>query len=260
MRLNEIQRSFTYSLLANKEGAGSVSVISVLKDGDGVSVENRLKVYRNNVVQNLSNAVMSALPMTRTLVGEDFLKKSVRAYIFAHLPEEGNLNSYGCTFPDFIKTYAPAADIPYICDFTRLEWAWEHAYYAQDDEGLDVAELAGLDEAELPELQLLFRPSVSLLQSEYPLDQIMDECRHERDISSLMLEDRGVYMLVYRPALQVDMWCIPRGEFYFLESLYGGKTIEHASITAIEQDSTFDLAPVLQKYLSARLFAGYKAR
>ena len=65
---------------------------------------------------------------------------------------------------------------------------------------------------------------------------------------------------VNRPELEVEMRRIPRGEFYFLESLYEGKTIEHASITAIEQDSSFDLAPVLQKYLSASLFAGYKAR
>ena len=260
MRLNEIQRNFTYSLLANGERSGVASLMDVLKDGDGVSVENRLKVYRNNVVQNLSNAVMSALPMTRTLLGENFLKQAVVSYIFDHLPEEGDLNSYGCTFPDFIKTYAPAADIAYVYDFTRLEWAREHAYYAQDDEGLDVAESAGLDEAELPELQLLFRSSVSLLESEYPLDQIADACRNERDISSLTLEDRGAYMLVYRPELEVEMRRIPRGEFSFLMALYEGKTIEHASIAALEQDSTFDLASVLQKYLSASLFAGYKAR
>lgn len=260
MRLNEIQGSFAYSLLANGDVAGVAPLKDVLKDGDGVSVENRLKVYRNNVVQNLSNAVMSALPMTRTLVGEDFLKKAVRAYIFDHLPAEGNLNSYGCTFPDFINTYAPAVDIPYLYDFTRLEWAVEHAYYAQDDMALDISRLSDIDERDLPGLFFSYRSSVSLLESDYPLDQIADACRNERDVSLLELEDRGVYMLVYRPHLQVEMLSISCGEYYFLTALSQDKSIEQATFQAIEQDSAFDLAPVLQKYLSASLFAGYKAR
>lgn len=264
VRLSEIQECFTYSLLA-RDRAGDThlntnasALANILKERHGVSAENRMKVYRNNVVQNLSNAVISALPMTRTLVGEGFLKKAVRAYIRENLPEEGNLNGYGRTFPAFIRTYAPAANMPYLYDVTRLEWAWEQAYYAEDDIALDLGELTRMDESDLPRLRLFFRASISLLQSVYPLDQIVDACRNKGDVEALEWEDRGAYMLIYRPALHVEMRRISAAEFSFLNALHRGEMIQTAVERACECDPSFDVTSVLQTYLAMGICAGYE--
>jgi len=255
MRLSDIQKSFKNtlldpSILDDENG----TFRAIFKTDTGISLENRMKVYRNNVIRSLTDATLSALPMTKKLVGEEFLEEAARRYVVKNLPTEGNLNLYGTTFPDFIRTYEPAQAIPYLYDMTRLEWAWEKAYYAADDAALDPQKLAQLPEDDLADVGFELRRSCFLIESDHPLDIIVDFCRSEREDTIQKLPKHGVKLLAYRPLLSVEIRKITDHEYLFLETLKNGKTIHETAETILEDDPNVDISDLLQKFLGLGVF------
>lgn len=261
MRLSEMQDNFKQTMLDTAHlDTGAANFQKIFKQDTGICLENRMKVYRNNVIRSLTDAAMAALPMTKKLVGEEFLEKAMRDYVVDNLPTEGNLNLYGITFPNFIKTYESAKHLPYLHDFTKLEWAWEAAYYAQDDLALDPEALTTLTEEQMPALTFSFRKSFTLIESDFPLDEIVDFCRAEDQEEMHELSSRGAKLMVFRPGLTVEIHRLNDNEYIFLKSLRGGKTIHETAVTIAENDPNFNLADILQKHLSLGTFSGFDIR
>lgn len=255
MRLNKVQKKFKDTILDPAALDGDFR--AVFKPG-GISAENRMKVYRNNVMRSLSNAVIAVYPLTEKLVGADFLKGVVERYVVANLPDQGNLNFYGATFADFLADYEPVRHLPYLPDMARLEWAWECTTLAGDDAPLSPASLQEIPEGRLPDLRLPLRASVHLLQSDHPLDRIVDFCRAENPQGTLDIgadTDTGkTHLMIFRPELQAQMRKISAGEFIFLRALKDGNDLMCAAEWATRADENFDLAAALQRHLQLGTF------
>lgn len=250
MRLNKVQQGFRDCITDEAPDA----FMAIFKGG-GVSAENRMKVYRNNVIRSLSNAVTVVYPLTEKLVGAEFLKEAVRQYVVANLPDQGNLNFYGATFPEFIRAYEPARGLPYLYDMARLEWAWEMATLAQDDEKLDPARLQEIPEDRIPYLRFTLRDSVRLIRSQYPLDKIVDFCRAETQDGTLDISGGAeTHLMVIRPELQTQMRKTSNGEWILLSELRDRRTLLDAAEKAAEADASFGLAAILQKHLELGTF------
>ncbi|MEK7711434.1 MAG: DNA-binding domain-containing protein, partial [Pseudomonadota bacterium] len=91
-----------------------------------------LQVYRNNVVESLTGALCAVYPVVEKLVGDGFFRYAVHEYLRAHRPRSGNLHDFGDAFASFLSGFAPAAELPYLPDVARLEWAWHQAFHAAD--------------------------------------------------------------------------------------------------------------------------------
>ncbi len=251
MRLNDFQEKFKNIILDPARLDDDMR--AVFRDDRGVCLENRLKIYRNNVIRNLADALLASMPMTEKLVGRDFLDQAIRAYVVQNLPAEGNINLYGVTFPDFIKAYEPAKNLPYLSDMTRLEWTQQIVYYAPDDAALDPAALAEVPHDRLPSLRFAFRESFALIESPFPLDEIAEFCRREQLRETLDIGHRGAKLMVFRMEFKVELATLADTEYVFLKALHEGNTIAGAAAMA----SDFDLAAVLQKYLGLGIFKGF---
>ncbi|MBI1327300.1 MAG: hypothetical protein GC136_06615 [Alphaproteobacteria bacterium] len=259
MRLSEFQDSFKHTMLEPDHLDNDV-LRNAFRQDHGICLENRMKVYRNNVVRSLIDAAMAALPMTEKLVGREFLEQAMRAFVVNNLPSQGNLNLYGMEFPDFVQAYEPAKHLPYLQDFTRLEWLWEAAYYAPDDLPLDPAELMNIAEEDMPNLQFSFRKSLALLDSEYPLDEIVDFCRAEDQKNLQQLSDRGCKLMIYRPDLKVELRRLDDAEYLFLATIQNGQTIHETAEILVVHYPDADLTPLLQKHLQLGTFTSFKIR
>jgi len=261
MPLSKIQKNFKEMILEPDYSDREQEVFrAMFRQNYGIALENRMKVYRNNIVRGLSDAAMAALPMTRKLVGEAFLEQAMRHYVLQNLPEEGNLTLYGMGFPDFIKEYEPARHLPYLSDFTRLEWAWEAAYYADDDRALDPVLLADISEEKLLHLVFAFRSSFSLLDSVFPLDEIVDFCRADEAEEMHELSNKGAKLMVFRPDLKVEIRKLDESEYKFLKLLQQGQTIERVVVTLLESDPNFNITDLLQKHLRLGTFSDFEMR
>ncbi|WP_185827445.1 DNA-binding domain-containing protein [Halomonas nitroreducens] len=120
-----------------------------------------LAVYRNNIRQSLIEALATAFPHTRTLLGERYFAAAAGDYARERPPAEPRLMHYGDGFADFLDTLPPLADHRYVSDICRLERARLDISHAAEAPALEAARLA---EHPAPEgLVLVPRPATRLV-------------------------------------------------------------------------------------------------
>jgi hypothetical protein len=234
--LSEVQSGFAAALLdpAAQVPAGIVGP-------DRRPAPRRFAVYRNNVLSALGEAVASAFPAVRRIVGEDFFRAMARAYVLAEPPTSPVLLDYGVTFPDFIAGFAPAASLPYLPDVARIERRWREAYHAEDAKPLPPDALSGIAESDLPGLSFGLHPSLRLVRSRWPAltvwrMNVSDVPTTPVDFS--VAEDA----LIVRPGAEVEVRKAPPGGAAFVTALAAGETLFAAAETAQAADARFDLA------------------
>src|SRR5512143_2794599 len=136
-RLRELQAEFARTVL---DGARIEFDRYIL--ASGLSGERRLQVYRNNVLLNLTEALKAVYPVTERLVGDGFFRYAAGRYIPQHPSTSGNLHDFGGYFPGFLATFEPAAELAYLPEVARLEWAYHGVFHAADPLPLDLGALA----------------------------------------------------------------------------------------------------------------------
>jgi len=210
----------------------------------------RFAVYRNNVVVGLVDALASRFPATSRLVGEEFFRAMSRIYVTAHPPRVPVLMFYGDSFPDFIASFAPAAELIYLADVARLEAARTRAYHAADAEPVDPMRLKALDQDALAELRIVPHPSAQIVRSRHPIVSIWAMNSGDKRVGPI--EDwRGEDALVVRPRLDVEVRSLPPGGAAFLSALFTGSTLAAAIEAAELESAEFDLVTNLAGLIAA---------
>ena len=133
----------------------------------------RLQIYRHHVLTSLTDVLQTTFPVICRLVDERFFRYAADAYLRQYPPEAPCLFEYGAHFPAFLATFPPCRHLEYLTDVARLEWAMHMALHAEVRLPLDPAELGGLAPHDVAQLVFQFDPSVTLLDSPWPIDQIL---------------------------------------------------------------------------------------
>jgi hypothetical protein len=138
-----------------------------------ILADEALSVHRNTALHGLVNALRLSHPTVDALVGEAFFDQAALAFARAHPPAGAWLTGYGAGFAAFLQTYGPAADLPYLADVARFDFAVEA-----------VAGLAcGVDGAsvDLGEAVLTLDASLTLIPLDYPAAAIRDALDQDED-------------------------------------------------------------------------------
>jgi hypothetical protein len=188
----------------------------------------RFAVYRNNVVVGLIGALEMRYPVTRRLVGDEFFRGLARAFITVHKPASPVLIHYGAGFADFIESFEPAREIPYLPDVARVENAWVEAYHSADAASLALSDLAAIEPERLGEFVFTFHPAVRLLRLAHPAASIW--AGHQgtgapRAPERWAPEDA----LVARPEADVAVRILPEGGCAFAAALRAGASLAEAA-------------------------------
>jgi hypothetical protein len=244
--LRELQLAFARAVLAD-DRAG----IAPRLYARGTSADARLAIYRNNTFSNLRSALRETYPVILRLVGDAFFDYAGNEFIQAHPSTSGDLNDFGTGFGEFLASWPPAAELPYLCDVARLEWAQERAYYAVDAAPLDLSRLAVVPPERYGELRLALHPAASLVASPYPVLRIwqVNQPGYEGE-PSVDLGEGGVELLITRRALDVVTEPLSPGEFALLAALHDGEPLGRALDRAIQRDAAFDLQASLARRIS----------
>ena len=220
-----------------------------------IPLDERLKVYHNNVVGSLSEVMRATFPLLENLVGEDFLKSMARGFIFENPPNSGCMHMYGAGFDEFIKTYAPAKSLSYLSDVATLELALNTAYYASDDVALAPDALAQVPPEMLDEVVLNLRSSATLISSSYPLQSIRSFCLDtDNNPAPDLTEDNICRLMILRPDLEVNIITLPEDEYEMLRLLNDKVSMGAAVEKTINAFSSFDFAAFLQKHMDLESF------
>jgi len=251
--LRDLQHAIARCIVLGVNDAASTMIC-----GDGFAAEQRLAIHRNTFTGSLTKALRLTYPAVDRLVGSAFFDGAAHVFVHELPPRSAWLDDYGADFPEFLAAFAPAASLPYLSDVARLEWAVSRALHAADAEPVDVARLAAIDEAEHGGIHFTPHPSVTLLQSNYPVDELWHAVI-EQDNDALATLDLGkgpVRLLVQRSSDatgEVRVARIEEAAWRFAEQLFAGVALG----IALESTASDDTPAWLAQHLAAGRFVAF---
>lgn len=205
-----------------------------LTDPKGRPAGRRFDVYRNNVTVSLVEALKTAFPVLRKLVGEDFFSAMALEHVRAHPPRSPLLMLYGSDMPGFLTRFPPVAHLPYLPDMARLELALRESYHAADSTPVAPDRLAAIAPEALPRTRLRLAPALRLVRSDWPIHAIwMANMRDALPPKTAIAQD----VLILRPEFDPEPHLLPQGAAPFIASLASGQTIG----AALDASEDFDL-------------------
>lgn len=234
--LSELQGDFAAAAM-NPAAPVPASVTS----HTGAPPVKRFNVYRNNIHAGLIAVLEGRFPVVARLVGAEFFAATARVYIELHPPRSPILMEYGATFAAFLEGFEPVADVPYLPDVARIEWAWSAAYYAADAEPLAIEELGKIPPDEAGAMTFVLHPSVSTVRSRYPVVTIWSANCADGEPGPIDAGSGGEDAMILRPEMTVEVRRLPAGGADFIDALAQGRTLGQAAAAASRAAEAFDL-------------------
>lgn len=198
-----------------------------LRDPEARPAGRRFSVYRNNVAVSLTEALETAFPVVRKIVGEDFFRAMAGVFLRVHPPLSPVLMFYGAEMPAFLRSFPPVAHLTYLPDVARLEQALREAYHAADAAPLTPDALS--QGADLLSARASLAPAVRIVRSAHPLHMIWRFNTVARAPKpAAVAED----VLVTRPGFDPVVSLLPAGGAAFIAALARGETLGTAIVAA----------------------------
>lgn len=211
----------------------------------GVRASERFAVHRNNVHASLIDALAERHPVTQALVGPEFFRAMARCFVLAQRPPDACLLHYGAGFPQFIATFAPARDLPYLHDVAALEGAWLETWSAPEAPVVELGVFAhGTPEA-VAGAGLRAHPATRLLRSQWPAGSIW-QCHQlpDPDLGGITWQPESV--LLTRPHAHIRLTLLPPGSAAMATALLAGACIEEACGRALHAQPDLDPGTALR--------------
>ncbi len=250
--LAEQQAAFARALLAGETAAAETHIA-------GPHPDQRLAVYRNNVMHSLIEALGSVYPVVQRLGGDEWFRAVAAEYVRSHPPHQAALMGYGGAFAEFLERFPAAAALGYLGEVARLERAWLDAWHGPEAEPLAATVLGELPPEQLVAVRLRLHPTARRLANRYPASRIWEAHQGEGDPSPFPTVPEAEWVLVMRPRQKVVVQRLPAGAFALLEALEAGASLGEAAAAACEAEPGFDVIHHFSSLLAAGTFAGLDA-
>lgn len=255
--LREFQAEFRRALFEDAVTDGLAASIHA----GGIAVERRLKVYRNNMMASLSSSLRATYPAIHRLLGDDPFAALARRYVLEHPSTNGDLHRFGAEFARFLSTRPELAELPYLPDTARLEWAYHRVFHAAEKQPITARRLAELDPADFPRLCFELHPASRLLYSKYPLPSIWRLAVHgDRESSEVRLDEGEAHLMVARRGLEMEFQTLADDEYAFLLQLDAGMSLERCCEAVAREFPAFDLQSRLNAQFEKRNLTGFSLR
>ncbi|NVI84806.1 DUF692 family multinuclear iron-containing protein [Janthinobacterium sp. BJB401] len=217
----------------------------------GEAVPQRFSLYRGNLSATWRRILGHAYPVVLALVGKAFFGGLARAYGRQYPSDSADLNEFGARFADFLASFPPVADLPYLPDMARLEWAVHLAHYAADAQGLAPESLATLHPDQLEARRFSLHPACVLLASGWQVAALW-QAHQEGEEQGKFPQELQVasWALVCRTRWKAQVLVVDAAAHAALVMLQQGQTFGAALDAAFELDPAFDLAAHLRQWLA----------
>ncbi len=167
------------------------------------SVEDRWDVYTSGYVTRVVEALENDYPALARILGEGPFRSLTARYLAACPPRSFNLGRAGDRLARFLEQDPLTAELPFLPDLARLEWALAEAFVAADVEPLLWSDLAALGPEAAADSPLALRPGTALLRSAWPVRDVWSCKDRPDDEISVDVEGRPSIVLVHRRGLDV---------------------------------------------------------
>lgn len=228
--LKSYQALMEHSLLADALDDNCDELMALFATKGEVSTskdeaELRLAIYRNNVMHSLTTALGDLYPVIKKLIGDDCFKAAATEFVRLHPPKHAALLHYGEEFSEFISTFLPCVDLPFLADVARLEFVQNQAYHQADSEVLDPQMLGQVPAEQLASVSFTVVNSLYFLDSVWPIDEIWQQNQQQEQQTIDLDNALAANLIVYREELAVQIVNLDINCYVLLSQLKLGKTI-----------------------------------
>ncbi len=219
-----------------------------LVDPEGRPAGKRFAVYRNNVAVSLTEALGTAFPVIRKLVGDAFFDAMAGVFLRQHPPTSAVLMFYGDEMPAFLESFPPAQTLRYLPDIARLELALRRSYHAADVAPMAAETLQAMPPDRLMAARLRLAPAVRLIRSDWPIHAIW---RANTEDGAPKPIPGAQDTLIMRPGFDPGPHLLPEGGGAVMAALMAGADLG----TALEA-AEVDMAALFALLLSGGAIVG----
>ena len=234
--------------LAEQQQAFSDALFTPAKE-DALHLKHaeRFGLYRGNLVSTWGKALSAAYPVIEQLVGAEFFAALAREYGCAHPSDSGDLNRFGAHFEQFLRSFKPVQDLPYLPDMARLEWQLHRIHYAAQAPALQAHDInpQTLEQSAFP-----WQATAQLFESEWAVVPLWLAHRGA-EFPQVMAQPSGA--LLSRPQWTAQVTPLQAPAYAALKALKIGETFGAALDAAFALDENFDLAASLQHWLQQQI-------
>lgn len=217
-------------------------------------------VHRNNVFKALIDALVDNYPTVERLVGREWFAACAIEYVRAHPPFVPALALYGAEFVEYLSTFAPAEELPYLPEVARIDRLWLETYFARGAPVLAADRLAGMTPEQIFDQRLSLHPTTRFGRADHSAVTIWLRNRPSAPTTaSLEVDGTAEGVLMTRPHLAVEPTQIDIAAVSFLGAIQGGATLGVAATVALTENSGADIAAYLAKFIHAGVFADVAA-
>lgn len=140
-----------------------------------------LAAYRGNARATADRSLAAAFPVLRQMIGVENFSALAWDFWQRQPPAQGDLSQWGAALPNHVERVPQLADMPYLADLCRLEWAVHRAFFAMDG-AVDATSFARLSSQEPCTLSLLLAPGTALVSSPWPVATLFQAHQQQPDL------------------------------------------------------------------------------
>lgn len=212
-----------------------------------------LAAYRTNAAAHAERALLAAYPTVQRLLGDEAFAALARAHWHADPPLRGDLAQWGGGLAGFVADDAQLAELPYLADVCRLEWAVHQAEQAAD--ATPAPDLALLGRVDPDRLRVRLCADTALVESAYPVVTIWHAHRSGSDGADAFAQARDALAarqaetaLVQRDGWRASVRALPAADARFTAALLQRASLA-AALRLAGSDFSFEtwLIAVLQR-------------
>jgi hypothetical protein len=157
-------------------------------DDERLACARRLEVYANAYFHRIHGCLARDFGALAGALGDAGFHDLVTAYLIAHPSRHPSLRWAGAALADYLANASPALPFrsrwPWAADLARLEWALGCAFDATDAQPLTRDALAKEATGAWDDLALGFHPSVHLVETAWPVDEMLEAWRADQPVSA----------------------------------------------------------------------------
>jgi hypothetical protein len=206
-------------------------------------VARGLSAYRSNGAAIAARALAAAYPTVALLVGAESFDALAAAFWHASPPERGDLAEHGTGLPGFIAADAQLADVPWLADTARLDWAVHRCEASADADGAP-AGLERLASDDPGTLLLRLQPGMALIDSRWPVATLWQAHRSTADdrfdaVRDALAAGRWEAALVWRDGWRAQVTNLLPADATFTAAVLAGQSLVQA-LDAAGADFAFE--------------------
>ena len=236
MNLAELQSRMLDAV--TRAGDPDPELDSLIPPARGIRPEARLDAYRNNVKGAHLEALDSAYPVTREVLGPRYWRQLLAQEIPAFGSPSPDLHEYGDFLPELLNRAQEAreelADFDYLGELAQLEWQVHLARFKPPDPEFDWTAFQALEPDRQMQVRFALSHALHLMRFSQPVDALWHS--HQENGQILPPQSPVACSVHRQKSFDVTVTRLPGGEWRLLEALGEGQCLE--ALPADDQQAT----------------------